>query len=90
MDWKVFLTIFITIFLAELGDKSQIATMLFASEQQVSRWTVFFATSLALVIVSAIGVVAGSILAEFINPKYMQVIAGGGFIVIGVYMLYQT
>ena len=60
MDWKVFATVFGTVFLAELGDKTQLATVLFASKSAVSLWTIFIAASAALVLTSAIGVAAGA------------------------------
>ena len=53
MDWRVFLTIFGSVFIAELGDKTQLATMLFASDKEVSKYTVFLAASAARV--NAIG-----------------------------------
>ncbi|MBA6413875.1 TMEM165/GDT1 family protein [Parahaliea sp. F7430] len=90
MDWKIFATIFAAVFIAELGDKTQLATMLFAADKEVSRWTVFLAASAALVVASAIGVVAGSLLSAYINETVLSYIAGIGFIVIGVYTLYQA
>ena len=60
MDWRVFLTIFGSVFIAELGDKTQLATMLFASDKEVSKYTVFLAASAALVVAAAFGVLAGS------------------------------
>ncbi len=60
MDWRVFLTIFASVFIAELGDKTQLATMLFASDKEVSKYTVFLAASAALVVAAAFGVLAGS------------------------------
>lgn len=83
MEWKLFLTVLGTVFIAELGDKTQLATMLFAADREVSKLTVFLAASLALVLASAIGVLAGSLLSEFINEKYLHYIAGAGFILIG-------
>jgi len=90
MDWKIFLTIFGAVFIAELGDKTQLATMLFAADKEVSKTVVFFAASAALVVASAVGVLAGSLLSEFINEKYLHYIAGVGFIAIGAVTLYQA
>ena len=87
MDWKIFITVFVAVFIAELGDKTQLATMLFAADKEVSKFTVFFAASAALIVASAIGVLAGSLLAEYINVKYLHYIAGIGFILIGAFTL---
>jgi putative Ca2+/H+ antiporter (TMEM165/GDT1 family) len=90
MDWKIFLTIFTAVFIAELGDKTQLATMLFAADREVSKYTVFIAASAALVVATALGVLAGSLLSEYINEKYLHYIAGIGFITIGAYTLYSA
>jgi putative Ca2+/H+ antiporter (TMEM165/GDT1 family) len=90
MDWKVFLTVFGTVFLAELGDKTQLATVLFASRNTVSLWTIFIAASAALVLTSAIGVAAGAIVAQHVNPRHLSYAAGVGFIAIGAWTIYQA
>ncbi len=90
MDWKIFLTIFGAVFVAELGDKTQLATMLFAADKEVNKYLVFMAASAALVVASAIGVLAGSLLSEFVSEKYLHYIAGAGFIVIGAFTLYKA
>lgn len=90
MNWTVFVTIFVSVFIAELGDKTQLATMLFAADKEVSKYTVFLAASAALIVASAIGVLAGSLLAEYINEKYLHYIAGFGFIGIGIFTLYNA
>ena len=90
MDWKIFLTTFGAVFIAELGDKTQLATMLFASDKETNKYLVFFAASAALVVASAIGVLAGSLLSEYINEKYLHYIAGTGFIAIGGVTLYNA
>ncbi len=90
MDWKIFLTVFATVFIAELGDKTQLATMLFASDKEVSKYLVFFAASAALIVASAIGVLAGSFLSAYINEKYLHYAAGLGFILIGAFTLYRA
>lgn len=59
MDLKVLFTVFIAIFMAELGDKNKIATMLFATDKEVSKLTIFVGSSSALIFTSAIGVLAG-------------------------------
>lgn len=90
MELKIFLTIFTVVFLAELGDKTQLATMLFAADKEVDKLTVFLAASLALIVTSALGVMAGTLLSEYINERYLAYIAGVGFMVIGAYTLYQA
>lgn len=90
MDLKVFFMIFFTIFLAELGDKTQLATILFASESGISRLTIFLGASLAMVISTGIGVLLGSIIAAYINPKYVSIGAGMAFIFIGIWIIFKT
>jgi putative Ca2+/H+ antiporter (TMEM165/GDT1 family) len=90
MDWKVFATVFGTVFLAELGDKTQLATVLFASKSTVSLWTIFVAASAALVLTTAIGVAAGALVSQHLNAKYLSYAAGIGFIAIGVWTLVQA
>jgi putative Ca2+/H+ antiporter (TMEM165/GDT1 family) len=90
MDWKVFLTVFISVFIAELGDKTQLATMLFAADKEVSKFTVFLAASAALIIASGIGVIAGSLVSEYIDERYLHYAAGVGFVAIGVFTLFKT
>lgn len=90
MDLKIFLTVFATIFLAELGDKTQLATVLFAADKEVSKLGVFLAASAALIVASGMGVLAGTFLSEFINEKYLHYAAGIGFIGIGIWTLYSA
>jgi putative Ca2+/H+ antiporter (TMEM165/GDT1 family) len=90
MDWKVFATVFGTVFLAELGDKTQLATVLFASKNAPALWTIFIAASVALILTSAIGVAAGAVVSEYVNPRYLSYAAGVGFIAIGAWTIYQA
>ena len=90
MDWKIFLTVFASVFIAELGDKTQLATMLFAADKEVSRTTVFLAASAALVVASGLGVLAGSVITQMISEKILHYVAGAGFIVIGVFTLLRA
>ncbi|MCK5098015.1 MAG: TMEM165/GDT1 family protein, partial [Desulfobacteraceae bacterium] len=75
MEFKIFFTVFLAVFIAELGDKTQIATMLFAADKDVSKIMVFLGSSLALICASGFAVIFGSILSEHINPKYMSILA---------------
>ena len=90
MELKVFFTVFAAVFIAELGDKTQLATMLFAADKEVSKWTVFLGASAALLVATAIGVIAGTLLSEFINEKYLNYLAGAGFILIGAFTLVRA
>ena len=90
MDAKLFLTVFGTVFLAELGDKTQLATLLFASKTPSALMLVFVAASAALVLTSAIGVIAGGLLSQYVNPKYLSYVAGVGFILIGIWTLWSA
>jgi len=90
MDLKILLTVFTVIFVAELGDKTQLATFLFAADREASKWMVFLGASLALVLASAIGVLAGGLVAEHVNEKYLHYAAGAGFVIIGLWTLLQA
>ena len=90
MDWKILSTVFTSVFIAELGDKTQLATMLFASDKDTSKLTVFLGASLALVVTSALGVVAGSALSQYVSEKFLHYLAGVGFIAIGVWTLVKA
>ena len=87
MNWPAFLTVFSSTFIAELGDKTQLSTLLFASDSRHSRWLVFTAASLALVTSSALGVLAGTYLGRWFTPSLLRYLAGFGFIAIGLYTL---
>jgi putative Ca2+/H+ antiporter (TMEM165/GDT1 family) len=87
MDLRLFATVFATIFVAELGDKTQLATMLYASDASHPKLTVFIAAATALVVASALGVLAGSVVSEYASPRIVRWIAGLGFIAVGVWVL---
>lgn len=90
MDIKILTTVFIVVFVAELGDKTQLATLLFAADKDVSKWAVFIGASLALVVASGIGVMAGGWIAHHVSEKYLHYVAGAGFISIGVWTLVRA
>jgi putative Ca2+/H+ antiporter (TMEM165/GDT1 family) len=84
---KAFLSVFITVFLAEIGDKTQLATMLFAAEAQSNKWVIFAGSALALVCAAAIGVLVGAQIERFVSPRTLKIFAGIGFIAIGIWTL---
>jgi len=87
MDWKILATVFATVFVAELGDKTQLATLLFAADKEVNKWIVFIGASLALIATSALGVLAGSAISHYVSERTLHLIAGVGFIAIGAWTL---
>ena len=88
MDSRTLIAIFGTVFMAELGDKTQLATVLFASNAANRPLWVFAAASAALLAATAIGVAAGSMLSSYINTRHLSVLAGVGFILIGAWTLW--
>lgn len=89
MNLKILLTIFITVFLAELGDKTQLATMLFSANRQISKFAVFIAAAFALVLSTAIGVAVGGAASHLMNRRALSIIAGVGFIAVGIWTIVQ-
>jgi len=87
MDWKIIAVVFGSVFIAELGDKTQLATMLFASNKETSKLLIFIGASLALITTSAIGVFAGGFISQFVTEKQLSMVAGIGFILIGIWTL---
>jgi putative Ca2+/H+ antiporter (TMEM165/GDT1 family) len=79
--------IFVTVFLAELGDKTQLATLMFAAEANSSRLGIFLASASALVLSSLIAVLVGSQLTAYVPPRVLKLAAGCGFIAIGIWVL---
>jgi len=86
MDFRVLITTFGVIFLAEMGDKTQLAAMTMAAQTK-RPWAVFIGSSLALVAVSALGVVVGSVIGDYVPLLWVKRGAAVAFIVIGVLIL---
>jgi putative Ca2+/H+ antiporter (TMEM165/GDT1 family) len=84
-----FLTMFVSVFLAELGDKTQLATMLFASEKKASPLLVFAASGGALLVSAAIATFLGTVASKYLAGVPLKLIAGIGFIVIGMMTVVQ-
>jgi Ca2+/H+ antiporter, TMEM165/GDT1 family len=87
--WSTFLSTFITIFLAEMGDKTQLATLLLSAQSQ-SPWIVFLGAGSALIATSLVGVLLGRYLAKVLSPKTLDIAAGGLLMVISVLLLWDT
>jgi putative Ca2+/H+ antiporter (TMEM165/GDT1 family) len=90
MNLRLLATVFGTVFLAELGDKTQLATLLFASRAGTSLLEVFLAASLALVAATALGVLAGAAIASHVQPRSFSYVAGVGFILIGIWTIWRA
>jgi putative Ca2+/H+ antiporter (TMEM165/GDT1 family) len=86
MDWKIFGTAFLTLFLAELGDKTQLAVITMTASTD-SKIAVFAGAALALVVVTLLGVLVSGVLTQFIPTEWLQRIVAVAFILIGVLML---
>jgi putative Ca2+/H+ antiporter (TMEM165/GDT1 family) len=89
MFWKAFFTVFVSVFLAELGDKTQLSTMLYSTDKEYSKLAVFFGSSTALVLSSLLAVFAGSYLSEYVSPQMLKIVAGVGFILIGLWVIFS-
>jgi putative Ca2+/H+ antiporter (TMEM165/GDT1 family) len=89
VDYKLFATTFVAIFLAEMGDKTQLAT-LSAASGGASRWVVFAAAALALVSTTAIAVVAGEVVSRVMPPVWTKRAAGVLFVVLGALLVWST
>lgn len=90
MDLKALGIVFTTVFLAELGDKTQLATVLFASRPSASMLTVFVGAACALIAASALAVFVGSSLSHVIESRYLTYAAGIGFVAVGVWTIWQA
>ncbi|KAB2836118.1 MAG: TMEM165/GDT1 family protein [Candidatus Brocadia sp.] len=87
MDWKIIMSTFITIFLAELGDKTQLASILMTSKTN-KPVLVFLGTMLAFAVVTVIGVAVGTIITKFLPINFIKIGAAIAFIIIGILILF--
>jgi putative Ca2+/H+ antiporter (TMEM165/GDT1 family) len=83
---KPYVAVFVSVFLAELGDKTQLATLFFAANPAVRAWGVFVAAAAALVLSTA-AVTVGTHVSAWVPPHHLRLIAAVGFIAIGIWML---
>lgn len=87
---KLFFTVFTTIFLAEIADKTQIATMLYASGADNNKLVVFCAAAAALITATALAVFLGTALSQYVNETIMIRVAGAAFIAVGLWTMVQA
>ncbi len=88
-ELKIFGSTFLTIFLAELGDKTQVTTLLMSAESQ-SPWSVFVGAGAALVLTSLLGVLVGRWLASRLHPKTLDTATGTILLMISVWLLWDV
>ena len=86
---SAFLAIFLSVFFAELGDKTQIATMLFAADGERSRLLVFAAAAAALIVSTGLAVLAGAAADRLLAGLPLKLVAGAGFVLIGGWMIVE-
>lgn len=86
MDWKSFAAAFGLVFISEIGDKTQLATILLAGKAK-QPWMVFAGSALALVSITALGVIVGTAIAKYVPEKHINIGSAILFIAIGVFFL---
>ena len=86
MSWKTIMTTFAMVFLAELGDKTQLATMMLTAQYR-SPWAVFLGAAAALAVTSLLGVVFGEAVTRVIPEQYIRGAAGIAFIILGMMLV---
>ena len=87
MDWQLFGLSFITVFLAEIGDKSQLAAIALGGSSKSPR-AVFFGSITALILASFIGVIIGGGVAQIIPTKLLKSLAAIGFVIMALKLLW--
>lgn len=90
MELKTFLVITGTVFLAEIGDKTQLATLLYASDAETSKLFVLLAACLALIAAASLSVLAGAWLSHHLDAKIIRIVAGVAFIAVGAWTLVRA
>jgi putative Ca2+/H+ antiporter (TMEM165/GDT1 family) len=88
MDWKIFMTTFITVFFAELGDKTQLATLGISSSSE-NRLSVFLGSAIALSLASFFAVMLGDVVCKYLPAELLFKISGVSFFILGVYFIWK-
>jgi putative Ca2+/H+ antiporter (TMEM165/GDT1 family) len=89
MFWKTFTTVLTTVFLAEIGDKTQLATVVFSADAKTNKWAVFIGSATALTLAAALGVLVGAQMEKLISPRTLKIVAGIGFVAIGIWTIFS-
>lgn len=89
LNWQVFILTFSTLFIAEMGDKTQLAVFTLVTESK-QPFSVFLGASLALAVVTLIGVIFGGLVTKLVPPQYLKISAGFLFVGIGFYTLWEA
>ena len=89
MDWKVLLSTFGLLFVAELGDKTQLAVISMVCKHD-KPWTVFIGATVALALVTLLGVVGGQAIYRLVPGRLLHRISSAAFIVIGILMWFEV
>ncbi|MDR1872340.1 MAG: TMEM165/GDT1 family protein [Deltaproteobacteria bacterium] len=90
MELKAMWPIFLTVLLAELGDKTQVAALTFAAGRSAGRLEIFLAASLALVFSTLVAVLLGDLISRLVSPRILKILAGLAFIVMGGIFIHQA
>ncbi len=90
MDLKLLATVVVSVFIAELGDKTQLATILFAAGNRSQGVTVFIGAAAALTLSAGLGALVGCKIADLVEPRVLHYLAGVGFILIGIWTLLRA
>ena len=89
IDYQILMTTFGMVFLAELGDKTQLATFCLAADCD-PELSVFIGAGAALLLSTLIAVVFGSVLSKYLPEHYVKIAAGIFFVVVGIWMLFNA
>jgi len=87
MFWQTLTTTFGVLFLAELGDKTQLAVLCLAATKGVSHWAVFLGAAAALVVITLLAVFVGRAVGTYLPGQVVHKVAGAVFVVMGILML---
>lgn len=88
MDWKVFLTTFAALFIAELGDKTQLAVITLATKHQ-KPLPIFLGATIALASITLLGVLGGEVISRLLPMEILHKVAAGLFVVLGLLMWFE-